>query len=93
MSMASQTLLRCTLEVYGQVLGPDREALDLYDLDSEQKLVWVHGKGRRERPCPIGPLARDRRGWSGGPARIPCGTASPPTCWTSVPSCAASRNC
>jgi integrase/recombinase XerC len=31
--------------------------LDLSDLDEEQRLVKVRGKGRRERLCPVGPLA------------------------------------
>ena len=94
-SLASQMLLRCTPEVYGQALGPEKEpvGLGLDDLDSEQELVRVRGKGRRGRQCPIGLLARHWLGWGGGRARAPCGTASPPTYWTAVPTCAASRNC
>ncbi len=33
--------------------------LDLGDLDAETGLVKVRGKGRRERLCPIGPMAMD----------------------------------
>jgi integrase/recombinase XerC len=31
--------------------------LDLDDVDAEQELVRVRGKGRRERLCPVGPMA------------------------------------
>ena len=31
--------------------------IDLTDLDAEQGLILVRGKGRRERLCPVGPMA------------------------------------
>jgi integrase/recombinase XerC len=33
--------------------------LDLADLDEEQAMVRVRGKGRRERLCPVGPMAME----------------------------------
>jgi integrase/recombinase XerC len=33
--------------------------LDLVDLDEEQTMVRVRGKGRRERLCPVGPMAME----------------------------------
>jgi integrase/recombinase XerC len=33
--------------------------LDLADLDEEQLMVRVRGKGRRERLCPVGPMAME----------------------------------
>jgi integrase/recombinase XerC len=44
--------------------------LDLGDLDFETELVRVRGKGRRERLCPIGPMAMS---WIGRylPTRVP----------------------
>jgi len=44
--------------------------LDLADLDLEQGLARVRGKGRRERLCPLGPEAVERLGhWL--PLRMP----------------------
>ena len=38
----------------GELVG-----LDLGDLDEEQAMVRVRGKGRRERLCPVGPMAME----------------------------------
>ena len=43
--------------------------LDLDDLDEEPALVRVRGKGRRERLCPVGPMAMAWLGrWRAAPA-------------------------
>src|SRR5262249_3130909 len=41
----------------GGLRGRELVGLDLGDLDPEQELIRVRGKGRRERLCPIGRMA------------------------------------
>ena len=50
----------------GELVG-----LDLADLDPEQGLVRVRGKGRRERLCPLGPMALRPGSAAGSPLRQP----------------------
>jgi integrase/recombinase XerC len=69
---------RAMLEtVYGGGLRvSELVGLNLDDLDAEQELVRVRGKGRRERLCPIGPMAAH---WIGRwmPLRRPKGPREP----------------
>ena len=71
-------------------------ALRWRDLDLDDALVTVLGKGNKQRSVPLGSHARhspSARACSSASIRTCCGTPSPATSWNPPATCAACRNC